>query len=124
MNIILYANIKTTEISKRLQNVVESEVSDEQVEILRSLEDLSERVGQFPKKIDVAVILIQSKFELFELIALKSLLEGICIILILPNRKKETVSGGLSLYPRFMSFADSDFKDVSAVLEKILTQYG
>ncbi len=40
------------------------------------------------------------------------------VILVLADRKKDTILKGRKLYPRFISHADGDFTDVAAVLEK------
>jgi len=42
------------------------------------------------------------------------------IILILPDRDRETITNGLKLRPRFFTYADEDFGEVAAVLAKML----
>jgi len=44
------------------------------------------------------------------------------IILILPDEDNETITMGHTLFPRFSTYADSDFKDVAAVLKKMIRQ--
>ena len=50
---------------------------------------------------------------------MEKLLTDMRILLILPDRNKETVSAGHRLRPRYMSDADSDFEDVVAVVKQI-----
>ncbi len=52
--------------------------------------------------------------------SMKDLIGDIRIILILPDTEGDTISLGHKLYPRFASYADGNFKDVAAVLEKML----
>jgi len=40
-------------------------------------------------------------------------------ILVLPDHRRETVRVGHTLYPRFISYIDSDFSDVSSVLSTV-----
>ena len=120
MNVILYTNGKNHATNERLQKKVESAISLDQVEIFQTNKDLVKRANRFPREIDLAVLLAQSDEQLAELLALKDLLEGVRIILILPNRAKDTVSKGLTLRPRYFSFADSHFVDVAAVLTNML----
>jgi hypothetical protein len=120
VNVILYTNGKDRAKSERLQEIVDSVDSLEQVETFRAVEDLSRRANRFPREIDVALLYAQSSEQLSELVALKDLLEDVPIILILPDRSKRTISKGLELYPRFYSYADGDFADVAGVLEKMV----
>jgi len=58
---------------------------------------------------DLAFVLSQKKF-----------LSDYRLIMILPDSNEESISKGHSLYPRFLTYRDGDFKDVAAVLEKML----
>lgn len=120
MNIIVYANGKKERLRKDLQDVVESKIPPQNLEVFHTIDDFSKRVLRLPIEIDVAVLLAQNKHELLELALLKDFLEDVRIILILPDRENETVSKGHKLRPCFLSYIDSDFKDVASVLEKIL----
>ena len=68
----------------------------------------------------MAVLLAASKGQLSELLSLRELLNDVRIILILPDRGRETISQGHLLRPRFLSYADGDLTDVIAVLSKML----
>lgn len=119
MEVVLYANGKNKATSIRLQKAVESKILHEPLGFFQTIEDFSTRLRQLPRA-EVVVLLAQSHHELSKLISLKDFLEYARIILILPDSERETVSKGLKLYPRFLSYVDSDFKDVAAVLEKML----
>ncbi|MGD9009758.1 MAG: hypothetical protein PVG41_17665 [Desulfobacteraceae bacterium] len=68
----------------------------------------------------MAVLFPSNHNELARLVALKHLLFDLQIILILPNGKSQTLSHGHTLRPRFISYADSDFSDVTAVSDKLV----
>jgi len=69
----------------------------------------------------VAVVLIAgSSREFFDIQKMKWLLLDICIILILPDRNKETVTAGYVLQPRYMGCLDDDADNITTVLYKIL----
>ena len=124
MNIILYTNSKEIKAGERLLNKICSKFSCEHIEVIHDLDDFRKRIYSFPKNIDVAVILTTSSSQLSDIIQYSDALDEIEIILILPDQKKNTVSMGLTLYPRFLAYMDSDFNDVSAVLEKLSSRYG
>lgn len=119
MNILLYANEKVT-AANRLQNVIEAFVNKADIDIYRTLSSFALRLRRSKYNVDVIVLLAASKKEFLNLLSLRNLLDGIRIILILPDRKPETISKGHKLYPRFVSFADDNFEDVGAVLGKML----
>ena len=55
-----------------------------------------------------------------EFLLIRDLLADIPVILILPDRKKETIHLGHKLCPRFLSYTDSNFSDVALVLSKMM----
>ena len=61
-----------------------------------------------------------SQEELIDIIHIRELFRDIRIVLILPDREESTVAKGHRLYPRFFSYIDSDFKEIAAVLNKML----
>ncbi len=123
MNIILYTNGKEMKAGERLLNKICSKFSCEHIEIIDNLDDFRKRIYSFPKNIDVAVILATNSSQLSDIIQYSDVLDEIEIILILPDQNKDTVSMGLTLYPRFLAYMDSDFDDVKAVLEKLSSRY-
>ena len=66
-------------------------------------------------------IVANSKEDLLNLLFIRNLLQDIRIILILPDREKDTIEKGHRLYPRFMSYLDGDLEEVAAVLNNVLT---
>lgn len=119
-NILLFVNGKCAAAGNRLRKSIEPVVSCQHLEIQRSIKELSKRLNRFPREIDLAVLFAASKDQLSELLSLRELLNDVRIILILPDRGRETISKGHLLRPRFLSYADGDLTDVIAVLSKML----
>jgi hypothetical protein len=67
----------------------------------------------------VFVFLVSDRRELQGLIECREWLRDSRLILVLPDEEMETVSRGHVLRPRFITYAESDFIDVSAVLGKM-----
>jgi hypothetical protein len=120
MSILVYSNSDDQTVNKYLLELIESRVPRDQMEFLQTFEALKERVHRLSKEIDVAVLLAKDNVQLCELVSLKDFLEGVRIILILPDQGKETVSKATKLFPNFISSMDSDFHLVSDVLERML----
>jgi hypothetical protein len=122
MNILYYAT-ETEGSGERLQRVIETLVPEETREVYRTIDSLSSRLCQ-PKDyyLTIAVLLAASRKDLADILSIHDLLCDIRIILILPDRENDTIAWGHSLQPRYLSYIDSDFTDVAAVLGKMMRQ--
>ena len=109
-----------TTAETRLVNAIESVVPETRMEIHRTIDSLSDRLHQCRYDSATAVLLATSTQDLFELLSIRDLIQKARVILILPDREKTTIANGHALYPRFLSYVDSDFKDVAAVLKKMI----
>lgn len=119
MSLLFYQSTNNG-LGEHLREVIHTLVSEEQTEIYTTIEDFSFRLRRPMFDVDLAILLTCSKSDLLDLLLLRDLLLDVRIILILPDRKPDTISRGHSLYPRFLSYVDSDFKDVAAVLDKMM----
>ena len=119
MKVLFYGAINNG-AGKRLQKAIESVVPIENTEVYRDIEELGRRLRLPTCDVRLSVFFARSKAELFELVLIKELFLNLRIILIIPNGDNETITMGHTLFPRFLTYADSDFKDVEAVLKKMI----
>ena len=120
MKVLLCINDEVNSVGERLERMVGSVISGGHLRTCRGLEEFSQRLYRRPwEGYGIAVILATNNQELEGFIALRELLDGLSIILILPHRGNGALSKWHCLYPRFVTDADSDFKDVAAVLGKM-----
>jgi hypothetical protein len=70
--------------------------------------------------LDIVILHAADRTDLDEILSIRQLLDDLRTILILPDRDHDTIAQGLTLRPRYLSFTDGDFGDVSAVLAKML----
>lgn len=119
MNVLFYATIKDG-VWECLQHKVEAVVPVESMEICRTIESLSERLCKPLYGLSIGVMLATSQKELQELLIIRDFIIDFRLILVLPDRKKETIAKGHLLRPRYLTYADGDFTDVAAVLGKML----
>ena len=108
---------------EQLLKIIEDITPNENTEIYSTIDTLCKRLSRSSYNIAIAVLQISSKEELRDLLSIRHLFDNIKIILILPDRKNETVVLGHKLRPRFLSCTDGDFKDIAAVLKKMLTVF-
>jgi hypothetical protein len=123
MKVLLYLN-GSNGTAELLHRAVVGVMSDCDAEICRTVVALSKRLRQRTGDLTVVVLLASTRQDLAEILALHDWLQDLRTILILPDRDSATISHGLTLRPRFFTFADADFSYVSAVLAKMLRVYG
>ena len=107
-------------VGTKLLGIIEGLAVNGKIEIYRSIDSLVQRLRKPTFDIDVFILIASNKKQLSEVLLIKERLRDIKIILILPDRESDSISRGHELYPRFVSYIDSDFKEVGAVLEKMM----
>lgn len=123
MNVLLYAE-KNTASGKRLKHTIEGVQSVESLIDCWNIIELLHHL-QTPDPLPEAVVLqAASNHELRLLESFRFRLEQVFFILVLPDAEAETVARGHQLRPRFIAYQDSDFNEVSAVLERIEARHG
>lgn len=119
MKVICYFDRKD-EQGERLERVVEMFLSKEKLLMCRNLDTLREKLRQPYHYNDVLLVSPPDRAGLTELIALRDWLRDMRIILVLPDREKDTIAMGHLLRPRMISYSDSDFLDVTSVLVRMM----
>jgi len=119
MNLLFYATVADG-VGEKLQGVIEGLVPKEKIEVYRTAEDLSSRLREPTYDLSVAILLAATKEDLSSLVSNKELIWNLRVILVLPDRQDDTVTKGHLLRPRFLTYADGNFSDVSTVLRHML----
>jgi hypothetical protein len=122
MRLLLYTSV-SEEVSEQLYKMIEELIPKNHMEVYRNIENLSRRLRQPDNDLPMVVLLAVSNEDLLDFLSIRDLLRDRRIILILPDRNKNTIAKGHILRPRFLSYTDSDFADVFAVLKKCLVSY-
>jgi hypothetical protein len=118
MDLIVYVP-QEDESGRRLQEMVGRLVWQDTIEIFYTLKRLFFRLRHPTGQEDIAVLLASSTKELNELVTNSHLLNCLRIILILPDEEENTIAKGHLLRPRFISYKDNRFSDLSLVLQKM-----
>ena len=121
IRVVLYARM-ASELGSRLQEVILGSISTEILETCRTIETLSQALRQPQYDLAAAVLLAEDTADLSDLLSIADLLDEVRIILVLPDRKKETIAKGHTLKPRFLTYADSTLLDLAAVLNRMLSR--
>ncbi|MGO9316077.1 MAG: hypothetical protein ACLQBD_29390 [Syntrophobacteraceae bacterium] len=120
MSVLYFASV-VDGIGERLQAAIEASVPvQERIEVYRKVDNLTYRLRQLRSNLTVAVILAANQDELTNLLSIKELIRDLPVIMVLPDREQVTIRKGFALRPRYFAVVDSDFSDVTAVLNKML----
>jgi hypothetical protein len=122
MDMIFYSSTggKTEE---KLQRVIESLLPGWGGMVSRTMDDLSDRLLQPKNALAIALLLIANKQDLMELLSMSHLFRNTRIILIAPDRDKDTIALAHQMRPRLLTYMDSDFAEVFGVLNNIIADY-
>lgn len=118
MKSILYTD-DMDDLGKTLEGRIQKELSGIEIVTLNSRTSLVQKMSRPLNKISVIIILVSSCEKLERLYSLVSLFENSRIILVLPDREKETLTTGIRFNPSFISYADNEFEEICEVLKKI-----
>ena len=105
---------------ERLLGDIRTKIRGHRIEVEQTLEALSERFHYPMIDRTIVVLVAENRERLEKLISMKDLMSDVPILLILPDRKRSTISTGHRLYPRFVTYVDSDFSDLVSVLGKLI----
>ena len=119
MKVIFYSK-SMGKAGRRFQKMMGDLVPNRNKETYSAIASLAPRLRQHSYNIAAVVLLITSREDLANILRIRHLFQNIKTILILPDREDETIAKGHRLRPRFLSYADSNFIDVAAVLERML----
>lgn len=106
-------------IGTRLRKIMISEGCS--MEIYHIFEDLSLRLHKPKQYLDLMVFMPADIDELLALLLIRDKLTDISLVLILPDQSEDMTAIGHRLFPRFISYAKSDFSDVAGVINRILS---
>jgi hypothetical protein len=119
VRLLYYANADHS-ASKWPFDRIETMVSMEARETYSDLDSLHRRLCRPRYGLAIAVLVAATGEELGELLAMRDLLADLRLILVLPDRNRETIAAGHRMAPRFISYVDSGIEEVEAVLEQML----
>jgi len=108
------------ETAVRLQDILQGIVPRKGVETYHSLRSLLHRLQHPSDQSFLLVLLAADREELLSFHLLSPWLTAGRTVLIVPDQTEETLKGVLRLRPRFFTYPDSNFSELSAVIGRML----
>jgi len=118
MEIILYAHAANTQKDRLQKKIVQA--TGQAPDLVCDFDSLFKTIKLKISEHVIIIFLITSVEELDFLNSNAARLFNSRLILILPDEKDSSISKGLHLYPRYIAYMSHDFKDVCAVLNKMI----
>jgi hypothetical protein len=118
MGLLVYIPRKD-EQGQQLQRMVGSLFWQDSIEIFYEFKYFDFRLRNLTGNEDIALLYASTAEDLDDLVANRNLFQNLRLVLILPDSDEGTVAKGHLLRPRFMSYQDDGFADLSAVLQKM-----
>jgi hypothetical protein len=118
MNIFLYAK-QMNGPGIKLRRALEVLVQGEEIEVFTTISDMAKRLYPFGHENRMVIFLASNREELLEIFSISNLLRRLRSILVLPDRSPDTLKLGYLLEPRFISYVDSGFFEIQAMIGQI-----
>ncbi len=119
IDILIYA-ASADEAGKNLKGLLKTLPLKNQPESYHAIEALINRLRKPLGQNFIGILIPGDQRELSNLISIRHLFRDMRIILVLPDNQETTISNGHYLRPRFLTYADSNFSDVIAVIENMM----
>jgi len=119
MSLLVYVN-SISSVGKRLESTIEAVAPQGRTEVYRDMNSLTRRLHQPRGMLRIAVLFAGTRKDLDDILSIQDLLRDLRKIIVLPDSKENTIGKGHALRPRYLTYADSDFEDLRAVLMKML----
>jgi hypothetical protein len=115
---VLYSPVQNGLVLK-LTELLDESCPTVQGEVYYHWETLKNRMQQLRHDICSIILVAPTRYALEKIMALQPLLEGLKVVMVLPDRDVDTIGKAHRLRPRYFTFMDTDFKDIVTVLKKM-----
>jgi hypothetical protein len=113
---------KNNGVGKNLLEKVNKVVLHEEFEEFHSFEALFQFLVKSWDETEIILLRASSGNDLVDFRRIRGLMRDVQILLVMPDRKPETLVQGHLLHPRYITYEDGNFDDLAAVLQKMLNR--
>lgn len=108
--------------SEKLQDDLELISTVEKIDIYDSMTDLKMGLRHPGENTEIGILIISDVKEIGELQKIKSLLNKLRIIMVLPSYRDDYLKPAYKLGPRFITYVDSDLSEMRDVVERLASR--
>lgn len=118
MNLLIFAPLAAADVLDFINALLEL-IPDLPRELFYSLDELTERLRSPIYDDAIALFVISDRQSLSDLLAIRTLLRNIRILLVLRDQDEACISAGHHLYPRYLTTLTDDVQEIALVLNKM-----
>lgn len=122
MRLTLFIHKDTIEIGRPLQDAIIHNFGTLDIQIVETLKELKMTLKRmhYTNLEEIIILFLDNRTRLAEMNSISNLLEGTRLIIILPDKSKETISLALSFYPRFFTQISQSYYELCEILKKMV----
>lgn len=118
MNILCFAS-EPKRLTMLLKAVTDSRIKNACLVFYRTIDELYRKLCQPKTPGDIVILCPRNKGELGVLNAIQEVFSDTKVIVVLPDRKKDSIELAHMIAPRFLAFADEDPANITMIVEKM-----
>ncbi len=124
MGLILFIHKNAMERGRCLHDAIAHHFTLSDIQFIHSFRQFETTLRALPayQPSRIVIILIDSKDQLKRLLAMADLINGMRLVLVLPDESKTMRSMALKLYPRFFTTTNRNFDELCDVLKKMMSK--
>ena len=109
----------TNSFIRKLTELLDESFPTAQYEVYFRWEALKKRLQLLRQDICSVILIAPTRNALEMTMAIQPLVEGLKVVLVLPDRDGDTIEKAHTFRPRYFTYVDTDFRDIVIVLKKI-----
>jgi hypothetical protein len=117
--ILLFYSTISEECAEKIEGLIAKAIPTERIEIHRSIESLAQKIRHPEEERMILLLALHRREDLEEILGLRTILENMRTILVLPDQKEETIAAAHQLRPRFLTVLNGDMEELAAVTKKM-----
>ena len=119
---VIIHNEHESEAGSRLQSILEDRLPQICKTFFCNIEVFQSRLPLYLTHDVILVVFVSNMDDLHKLNENRAILRDCRLLFVLPDNSAEIISHAYEYFPRFVTFFDSDFSDICAVIENIIKQ--
>lgn len=109
----------TNSFIRKLTELLDESFPRAQYEVYFRWEALRKRLQLLRQDICSVILIAPTRGALEMIMAIQPVLEGLKVVLVLPDRDADTIGKAHTFRPRYFTYVDTDFSEIVGVLQKI-----
>jgi len=122
VDLVLYYSEEAERRGRKLQEVLNNDLPDMRLELFTDFEELVTGFQRSEVNPAVVVLVIGSRTELDEFLALRPVLQNTRVVLVLPDQARETLALAEKLHPYYIKPPGDDFVELASIVDELLEE--